>query len=121
MSRSVRTTSASFTGTPYGPRRAARPGSTARALSGSVRELSDAGALGRGQQDPEPGVAGFGDEPDVTVVLVDHDPVGDVQAKAGALANRLGGEERLEDPVPDVLRDAGAGVANLDADQVAVP
>ena len=57
---------------------------------------------------------------EVAVVLVDHDPPGDVQAEPGALADRLGGEERLEDPVPDVLRDAGAGVADLDEQTVVV-
>ena len=62
----------------------------------------------------EPGVARARLEPQVTVVLVDDDPPGDVEPQPGALAERLGGEERLEDAVPDLFGDTGAGVADLD-------
>ena len=41
------------------------------------------------------------------------------EAEAGALADRLGGEEGLEHPVEMLGRDAGAGVADADADIVA--
>ncbi len=54
----------------------------------------------------------------VAVVLVHDDPPGDVQPQPGALADRLGGEERLEDPRDDVGRDARAGVADLDLRRV---
>ena len=39
---------------------------------------------------------------DVAVVLLHDDPPGQVEAESGALAERLGGEERREDPVDDV-------------------
>ena len=38
------------------------------------------------------------------------------QPESGALADRLGGEERIEDPAPDVLRDARAVVVELQGD-----
>ena len=47
------------------------------------------------------------------------DVVGDRQAEPGALAGRLGGEERLEQLVPDVGRNAGAVVAHADFHRVA--
>ena len=40
------------------------------------------------------------------VLLVD-DPPRQIEADAGALAERLGGEERLEDALDDIRRDAG--------------
>ena len=78
-------------------------------------------AFGGREREPdlEAGVAGLGLHLDVAVVPVHDDPPADVQAEAGALADALGGEERLEDPVPDLGRDAGPGVADLD--QHAVP
>ena len=44
--------------------------------------------------------------------MLGHDVVGDGQALAGTLADRFGGEEGIEDPVPDGLRDSGSGVGN---------
>src|SRR5687767_3816443 len=47
--------------------------------------------------------------------VVAHDAVADAQAKAGALPDRLGGEERVEDFRAYVRRDAAAGVGDFDA------
>src|SRR5580692_10630574 len=47
---------------------------------------------------------------DVAAMLLRDDVVGDRQAETGAFAGRLGGEERLEQLVPDVGRYAGAVV-----------
>src|SRR5437764_3002292 len=77
--------------------------------------------LGQRKPDLEPGVPRLGEDLDVAAVAVDHDPVGDVQAQAGTLADRLGGEERLEDPRPDLLRDTRPAVADLDQDAVVLP
>ena len=41
------------------------------------------------------------------------------QAEAGALADRLGREERIEDLAQDVGSDAGAGIRDADGDIVA--
>src|SRR5690606_31260508 len=51
---------------------------------------------------------------DVAAVPVDHDPVAHVQPEAGAVPDRLRGEERLEDPAAHVGWDARPGVADLD-------
>ena len=56
---------------------------------------------------------------DRAAVLLGDDVVGDRQAEAGAFAGRLGGEERLEQLVADVLGDAGAVVAHADFHRVA--
>src|SRR3954452_23609940 len=40
----------------------------------------------------------------ISAVLLDDDAPGEVESKAGALAERLRGEERREDPADDVLR-----------------
>ena len=53
-------------------------------------------------------------EPDVAAMLLDHHGVGDGEALAGAAADLLGGEERIEHPLLRRLGDPGAGV--LDAD-----
>ena len=58
------------------------------------------------QAHPEARVAGHRLHRQVAVVLLDHDPPGDVQPEAGALPDRLGGEERFEDAPDDVVRDA---------------
>ena len=55
----------------------------------------------------------------VAAVLLRDDVVADRQAEAGALAGRLGGEERLEQLVPDLGRNADAVVAHADLDRVA--
>ena len=72
------------------------------------------------QQDDEPGVAGLGLHPQIAVVLLDDDPAGQIQPEPGALAERLGGEERVEDAADDVLGDARSVVADLDADHLFV-
>jgi hypothetical protein len=51
-------------------------------------------------------------------MLLRNDVVADREAKAGALAGRLGGEERLEQLVSDLRGDAGAIVANPDLDGI---
>ena len=66
------------------------------------------------QEDPERGtLVGFGVDIDETAGLLD-DAVDRGEAEAGALADFLGGEERLEDLVDDVGGNAGAGVADVD-------
>ena len=50
--------------------------------------------------------------PPPAVVL--DDSMGDAQAEAGAYSDALGGEERLEDPLEVLRRDARAGVRDLD-------
>ena len=62
----------------------------------------------------EAGVAGFGEDADVALVVFDDHAVGDVQAEARALADVLGRVEGLEDPLPHVFGDAGAVVGDLD-------
>ena len=64
------------------------------------------------KQDPVPGV---GLDLDRAAVLLD-DPVADREAQPGPLADRLGGEERVEDPLADRRVDAAAGVGDLDPD-----
>jgi hypothetical protein len=54
------------------------------------------------------------------VVALHHDPPADVQPQAGALADRLGGVEGLQDVGGGGLGDAGAVVADLDQHPVAV-
>src|SRR5262249_52607124 len=54
----------------------------------------------------------------VALVLFDDDPPGEIEPQAGAFTERFGGEERCEDAVDDLVRDAGAVVANLYADHV---
>ena len=49
-----------------------------------------------------------------------HDRVGDRQAEAGALADILRREERIEDPRLHVVRHAGAVVVDLENDRVAI-
>ena len=46
------------------------------------------------------------------------DPVADREAQARPLADRLGGEERVEDPVAHRGVDAAAGVGDLDPDDL---
>jgi MFS family permease len=73
------------------------------------------------QTDLEARVTGDGLDPQVPVVLVDHDSPRDVQPQARPFTERLGGEERLEDPVLDLGRDSRPRVADLDEQEVAVP
>src|SRR6516162_6968873 len=47
-------------------------------------------------------------------MLLGHDVVADREAKPGPLAGRLGGEERLEQSVPDLGRNTNAVVADAD-------
>jgi len=47
-------------------------------------------------------------------VPVDHDAPGHVQSKAGAFPDRFGGEEGFEDLLVHAVRNAGAGVSDLD-------
>jgi hypothetical protein len=68
-----------------------------------------------GQEDVERGAAiGLGLHIDEAAGLFD-DAIDRRQAEAGALADFLGREERLEDLVDDVGRNAGAGVGNVDS------
>src|SRR5262249_28698379 len=52
-------------------------------------------------------------------MLLGHDVVADREAETGPLAGRLGGEERLEQPVTQFGRDADAVVADADLHGVA--
>ena len=56
---------------------------------------------------------------DRAAMLLGDDVVADREAEPGALAGRLGREERLEQLVPDLGRDAGAVVAHPDLDRLA--
>src|SRR5262249_39054123 len=56
---------------------------------------------------------------DAAAVLLD-DAVADRQTEAGPLADRLGGEEGVEDLAADLRRDAAAGVAERDAHRLVV-
>src|SRR5271157_3186764 len=51
-------------------------------------------------------------------MLLDDDVVTEREAKSGALAGRLGGEERIEHLFLHLRRDAGAIVADADLDPV---
>src|SRR4051812_34369489 len=55
---------------------------------------------------------------DRAAVLLGDDVVANRQTQARALAGGLGREERLEQPVPDLGRYAGAVVAYLDLDRI---
>ena len=46
------------------------------------------------------------------LMFFDDHGMRDRQTLAGPLANFLGGEERVEDPLADGLRDAAAGIAH---------
>src|SRR5919106_4007330 len=97
----------------------ALPAGYAPANPGATDRLAVRGAGDR-QQHPEAGVAGRGGDPQVAAVALDHDAPADVEAEAGALADRLGGVEGLEDVGQDRLGDARAGVGDLDDQAVAV-
>src|SRR6476620_6029663 len=56
---------------------------------------------------------------DRSAMLLRDDVVGDRQAEAGALASWLGGEERLEQLIPDVGRNADAVVPHMDFHRLA--
>src|SRR5580700_7769990 len=56
---------------------------------------------------------------DRAAMLLGDDVPADRQTEAGALAGRLGGEERLKQLVPDLGRNAGAVVADADFDRLA--
>src|SRR5450759_3148214 len=72
------------------------------------------------QDDPEGGPpAGSALELDPTTVI-GHDALADREAEAGPLADRLGREERVEDPRADRRRDPAAIVGDLEHDVVAV-
>ena len=80
--------------------------------------LEQSGRLGLGhmarQENAEDrALADLGIAEDEAAGLLD-DAVDHRQAEAGALADFLGGEERLEDLLHHVGRDAGAGVLDLD-------
>src|SRR6266704_3037633 len=64
----------------------------------------------RGQLDHEPGAAERGVfQPQLAAHLV-HDALTDGEAQARAFVRPLGGEEGVEDAVPDVARHAGPGI-----------
>src|SRR5437867_7779076 len=80
--------------------------------------------LGHRDFDDEPSAARTGTlgrilRPDLPFVLAD-DAEGDREAEAGSGACRFGGEERIEDPLDEVWRNAAARILDLDPDRVAV-
>src|SRR6516225_8446243 len=78
------------------------------------------GLPGTRQADREFGeFAGFAVDRDGAAMLLRDDVVADREAETGALAGRLGREERLKQLVPDFGRDAGAVVAHPDLDRLA--
>ena len=80
------------------------------------RDCRARSASASGKPDREAGTAArSGLDLDRAVVLLD-DPVADREAQPGPLADRLGGEERVEDPLADGRVDAAAGIGDLDPD-----
>ena len=68
------------------------------------------------QEDAEAGaLAGVALDLEAASLVVDH-PVGDAQTQAGAVADALGREERVEDLRQDLVGDAAAVVGDLDDD-----
>jgi hypothetical protein len=60
------------------------------------------------------GIARLGEDTDVALVVLDHYPVGDVEAEPRAFADVFRRVERLEDPIFHLARDAGPVVFDLD-------
>src|SRR5829696_9622443 len=71
------------------------------------------------QPDLKAGVAGSREDADIPTVSADDDPVAHVQTETCALADILGGEERLEDALLDLLGYAGSVVRDLDQQSIA--
>jgi hypothetical protein len=67
-----------------------------------------------GQDHPEARLSRCGRDLDLTVVLVDDDIVGDVQAQSRADAGTLGGKEGFEDAVLDLGWNPGPVVDDFD-------
>ena len=88
----------------------------------AIRRLRDAErAAHLGQVDPEAGAASRSAvRPDVPVRLL-HDAVHRREPEPASLPHRLGGEERLEDPLQSLGIHSRAGVGHGDADVVAGP
>src|SRR5579863_9560162 len=75
--------------------------------------------ISTGQSDRELGeLADAAVDLDRTTVLLGHDVIADREAEPGALAGRLGREERLEQLIPDFVRNADAVVSHRDLDRV---
>ncbi len=55
-----------------------------------------------------------------TAVLVDHHVHGNRKALPGTLADRLGGEKRIEHPLAQGIRNAGTIVGDANFDDIAV-
>src|SRR5262245_21367760 len=72
------------------------------------------------EADAELGVARLRLDFDVAVVAA-NELARDVETEAGALARRLAGDERVEDPVADVRRDPGAVVLDAHDDPGQLP
>jgi hypothetical protein len=58
----------------------------------------------------------LGIDQNLAPVPLHHDIIADVQAQAGAFARRFGGEERVEQLVQMLRRDAGPAILDLDGD-----
>src|SRR5690348_6511191 len=82
-----------------------------------VTTPSLASSLPRHRQDhPEAGaLAGGAFDFHASGMVLDN-PVGNAQSQTGAVADRLGREERIEDLGQDLRRDAAAVVGDLDDD-----
>ena len=89
---------------------------TARSLAsarGPHREEGRGAVEGQVDAEPAPHAGALDLDP---AAVVGDDAVADAQAQAGPAAERLGGEERVEDPRQHVGRDAAAVVGDLDDD-----
>src|SRR3954470_12702466 len=83
--------------------------SSTTSIAGLFTPTLSGGLLGDRQRHAELGSPRRTLDLDVRVVVLDQ-PLHDFQAQPGALAHRLGGEERLEQMVEDPRGNAGSGV-----------
>src|SRR5262249_61837196 len=89
-------------------------------IAGAVAPTLLGGWTAYWQQDLEAGVAWRRGDAEVAAVALHDDPPADVQSEAGAPADGLGGEERLEDSAAARFGECRAGVVDLDQHAVAI-
>src|SRR5437879_5957115 len=101
----------------------ASPGQTGGKVASGQSDLLDPFPGGGPDREPDGeggALARLRSEADRAVVAVADEGVGEAEPLAGALADPLGGEEGLEDPLGDLGRDPHPGVRHLDHDLGAV-